>query len=66
MTAELIRLAGVGRTFRSGDIEVRAVRDADLEVSPGDYVSIVGPSGSGKSTLLNIIALLDRPTSGTM
>ena len=63
--AELIRLAGVGRTFRSGDIEVRAVRDADLEVSPGDYVSIVGPSGSGKSTLLNIIALLDRPTSGT-
>lgn len=65
MRAELIRLAGVGRTFRSGDIEVRAVRDADLEVSPGDYVSIVGPSGSGKSTLLNIIALLDRPTSGT-
>ena len=65
MMAELIRLAGVGRTFRSGDIEVRAVRDADLEVSPGDYVSIVGPSGSGKSTLLNIIALLDRPTSGT-
>ena len=65
MTAELIRLAGVGRTFRSGDIKVRALRDADLEVSPGDYVSIVGPSGSGKSTLLNIIALLDRPTSGT-
>lgn len=65
MRAELIRLAGVGRTFRSGDIEVRAVRDADLEVSTGDYVSIVGPSGSGKSTLLNIIALLDRPTSGT-
>ena len=65
MTDELIRLVRVGRTFRSGDIEVRAVRDADLEVRPGDYVSIVGPSGSGKSTLLNIIALLDRPTSGS-
>lgn len=65
MTDELIRLAGVGRTFRSGDIEVRALRDADLEVRRGDYLSIVGPSGSGKSTLLNIIALLDRHTTGT-
>jgi len=65
VTAELIRLVGVGRTFRSGDIEVRALRDADLEVRQGDYLSIVGPSGSGKSTLLNIIALLDRHTSGT-
>ncbi|MCY4620762.1 MAG: ABC transporter ATP-binding protein [bacterium] len=65
MTAELIRLVRVGRTFRSGDIEVRALRDADLEVSRGEYLSIVGPSGSGKSTLLNIIALLDRHTSGT-
>lgn len=65
MTAELIRLAGVGRTFRSGDIEVRALRDADLEVRRGEYLSIVGPSGSGKSTLLNIVALLDRHTSGT-
>ena len=65
MTAELIRLVGVGRTFRSGDIEVRALRDADLEVTRGEYLSIVGPSGSGKSTLLNIIALLDRHTSGT-
>jgi len=65
VTAELIRLVRVGRTFRSGDIEVRALRDADLEVSRGEYLSIVGPSGSGKSTLLNIIALLDRHTSGT-
>ena len=65
MTAELIRLVGVGRTFRSGDIEVRALRDADLEVRRGEYLSIVGPSGSGKSTLLNIIALLDRHTAGT-
>ncbi|MDE0708970.1 MAG: ATP-binding cassette domain-containing protein, partial [bacterium] len=56
---------GVGRTFRSGDIEVRALRDADLEVRRGEYLSIVGPSGSGKSTLLNIIALLDRHTAGT-
>ena len=60
----LVLLEGVGRTFRSGEVEVRALRAADLAVNRGDYMSIVGPSGSGKSTLLNIIALLDRHTSG--
>ena len=64
MSGTLVRLEGVGRTFRSGEVEVRALRAADLDVNRGDYMSIVGPSGSGKSTLLNIIALLDRHTSG--
>ena len=64
MSETLVRLEGVGRTFRSGEVEVRALRAADLAVNRGDYMSIVGPSGSGKSTLLNIIALLDRHTSG--
>ena len=65
MDDPLIRLEGVGRTFRSGEIEVHALRQADLQIDEGDYLSIVGPSGSGKSTLLNVIALLDRHTSGT-
>ena len=43
---------------------MRALRDADLEVRRGEYLSIVGPSGSGKSSLLNVIALLDRHTDG--
>ena len=64
MNEALISLEGVGRTFRSGEIEVQALRQADLRIEEGDYLSIVGPSGSGKSTLLNIIALLDRHTSG--
>ena len=64
MSEALIQLEGVGRTFRSGEIEVQALRQADLRIEEGDYLSIVGPSGSGKSTLLNIIALLDRHTSG--
>ena len=64
MSETLVRLEGVGRTFRSGEVEVRALRAADLAVNRGDYMSIVGPSGSGKSTLLNIIALLDRHTGG--
>ena len=65
MSEALIRLEGVGRTFRSGEVEVNALREADLAIDRGDYLSIMGPSGSGKSTLLNITALLDRHTSGT-
>ena len=64
MSEALIRLEGVGRTFRSGEVEVNALREADLAIDRGDYLSIMGPSGSGKSTLLNITALLDRHTSG--
>ena len=64
MSEPLIRLEGVDRTFRSGEVEVKALREADLAINRGDYLSIMGPSGSGKSTLLNVIALLDRHTAG--
>nr|WP_305793051.1 ABC transporter ATP-binding protein [Sedimenticola hydrogenitrophicus] len=47
-----------------GDETVHALRDIDLEMAAGDYLSIMGPSGSGKSTLLNILGLLDQPDSG--
>ena len=55
----------VGRVFGSGEVAVHALRKASLRVRIGEYLSIVGPSGSGKSTLLNVLALLDRHTSGT-
>ncbi|MEK7537655.1 MAG: ABC transporter ATP-binding protein [Patescibacteria group bacterium] len=61
----LISLDRVSKTFRLGDQDVRAVQDISLNVSPGEFVAIMGPSGSGKSTLMNIIGLLDRPTNGT-
>jgi len=61
----MIELSQVSRIFAVGDQQVAALRDVSLEISAGDYVSIMGPSGSGKSTLLNLIGLLDRPTSGT-
>ncbi len=61
----MIRLDKVSRSFTVGDQQVAALRDIDLDIAAGDYVSIMGPSGSGKSTLLNLIGLLDRPSSGT-
>lgn len=61
----MIGLRGIRRTFVVGDQEVRALRDVDLEIARGQYVSIMGPSGSGKSTLLNVLGLLDHPDAGT-
>jgi len=60
----MIQLAHVHRVFQVGEHTVHALNDINLTVNKGEYVSIMGPSGSGKSTLLNIIALLDRPSSG--
>jgi putative ABC transport system ATP-binding protein len=60
----VIELERIERTFVVGDQQVHALRDLDLRVAGGEYVSIMGPSGSGKSTLLNILGLLDRPTAG--
>ena len=61
----MIRLEQVSRIFDVGDQRVAALREVNLNIAAGDYVSIMGPSGSGKSTLLNLIGLLDRPSSGT-
>jgi putative ABC transport system ATP-binding protein len=59
----VVEMVGVSRSF-PGPPEVLAVREVDLTIDEGDYVSIVGPSGSGKSTLLHLLGLLDRPSSG--
>jgi putative ABC transport system ATP-binding protein len=61
----MISLRGICRTYEVGGRPVHALRDLDLEIAAGEYVSIMGPSGSGKSTLLNLIGCLDRPTSGS-
>jgi putative ABC transport system ATP-binding protein len=60
----MIQFEKVTRSFQVGDQQVAALRNIDLSIAAGDYVSIMGPSGSGKSTLLNLLGLLDRPTSG--
>jgi len=60
----LIRLEGVSKIFYADEVETHALSGVDLEIRPGEFVSIAGPSGCGKSTLLSIVGLLDSPTDG--
>jgi putative ABC transport system ATP-binding protein len=64
MTAVLIDLQQVTKTYKTAAGGVMVLKDITLQVQSGEFVGVVGPSGSGKSTLLNIITGVDRPTSG--
>jgi putative ABC transport system ATP-binding protein len=60
----VIRLESISKIYRSGDVEVHAVRNVSFEVMPGEFIAIMGSSGSGKSTMMNTLGCLDRPTKG--
>jgi len=62
--AALIGVENVTKVYNVGHADYPALREVNLKIERGEFVSIIGPSGSGKSTLLNIIGALDRPTSG--
>ncbi len=62
--AELIRTEDLTKTYFIGSVKIEALRNINIEISSGDFVSIMGSSGSGKSTLMNVLGCLDVPTSG--
>lgn len=62
----LVEARQLEKTYRSSEIEVKAVRGVDFSIDSASFVSFIGPSGSGKSTLLNMIGCLDPPTGGRL
>ena len=60
----MIECKNITKTYKSGEIETHALKNASFKINDGEFVAIMGPSGSGKSTLMHIIGCLDTPTSG--
>jgi putative ABC transport system ATP-binding protein len=60
----LVQIENVSKTYQTGEVQVKALRDVSLSINEAAFVSFVGPSGSGKTTMLNLIGCLDKPTQG--
>ena len=65
MTDIKIEMKNIGKVFETDDVETHALKNVDIVIRAGEYVSIAGPSGCGKSTLLSLLGLLDMPSSGS-
>ncbi len=65
MSEVFFRMEGINKYYQMGDEMMHILKDIDLSIEKGEYLSVLGPSGSGKSTLMNIIGCLDTPTSGS-
>ena len=60
----MIKIENLKKTYHTGETEVKALREINLKIDKGEFISIAGPSGSGKTTLLNLIGCIDNPDSG--
>jgi putative ABC transport system ATP-binding protein len=65
MNTPVIQLRNLAKTYKTGEVEVKAVRGVNLDILRGEFVAVMGASGSGKSTLMNTMGCLDQPTSGS-
>jgi putative ABC transport system ATP-binding protein len=64
--APIVEIRGLSKTYVRGDQLIPVLVNIDLDVRSGDYMALMGPSGSGKTTLLNLIAGIDKPSSGSI
>ena len=65
MSSDFFSMRGIVKQYDMGGEISTVLKGIDLDISEGEFLSVLGPSGSGKSTLMNIIGCLDTPTSGT-
>lgn len=61
---EIVNMKNINKSYYLGNEEIKVLKNVNLTVNKGDFISVLGPSGSGKTTLMNIIGCLDIPTSG--
>src|SRR5215469_7037249 len=64
--AKVVQVRGVSKIFKRDAFRVTALDDVSIDIGKGEFLALMGPSGSGKTTLLNMIAAIDRPTSGEL